>query len=91
MSPDAATSLTATSGAISQTSGIITAGTLNASAGTGVTLNDANAVSNLGTVGNSPFTATTGFSFADTAGFSAGGISGGTAVNLTLLRLAIWP
>ena len=41
------------------------------------TLNDANAVGAIG-----PFTATTGLSFTNAAGFSAGGIAGGTATNL---------
>jgi filamentous hemagglutinin family protein len=70
--------LAATTGAINQTGGTITAGTLSGSAGTSATLGQANAV---GTLFN--FTATTGLTFADGAGFSASGVQGGTSTSLT--------
>ena len=56
--------LTLSSGAaISQSGGVITAGTLNASATTGITLNDANAVTSLGAVSNFTFPTSGGISF----------------------------
>ena len=51
--PGQAVTLTAPSGSFTQNAGVITAGVLNVSAANGITLNDANAVSSLGTIINS--------------------------------------
>ena len=74
----ATTTLTASTGGISQSSGVITAGTLGGSAGTSAVLGSANAVASL-----SGFTAKTGLSFVNSAGFTAEGVDGGTATSLT--------
>ncbi|HEX4180281.1 MAG TPA: filamentous hemagglutinin N-terminal domain-containing protein, partial [Caulobacteraceae bacterium] len=82
-----AVNLESMTGALGQTGGVITAGTLSASGATGVTLNGANVVSNLGAVGS----AAGGISFTDANGFSITGAvtASGQTVNLAATTGAI--
>ena len=61
------------SGALSQSSGVITAGTLTASAQNGIDLGDANAVASLGVMSNS---GAGGIAFVNGASFAPGVLSG---------------
>jgi len=72
------TTLTSTTGAITQTGGVISANSLTGAAGTSASLNDANAVATL-----SGFSALTGLSFVDAASLTATGVAGGSSTSLT--------
>jgi filamentous hemagglutinin family protein len=86
--PGQTVTLVAQTGGFNQTAGVITAGTLNVVAATGITLNDANAVDSIGLLYNST---SGGIGFTDAGGFAIAGqvLGQGQAVSLTSTSGAI--